>query len=383
MIFPARKTSTVVAAIAAAGIASLFLGVAPASAKPASVECGSIGFLIPGNICERVVTSGTETFTPTASMSQLEVLLVAGGGDGADKTTANGYAAGGGGGQVKLVGFGANTPQNLTLVVGGALTASTVSDGTTTTTAAPGISAAINGLAGGASGSGNAGATGTTASPAEPYGAGGGAGASPITNANGGAGVIVSSIAAAGSVFSTDLNCYGGGGAVGIDGTAGIATCGGGQPVDTTSLLLVAPTANSGGGGGGISVTAPIEQRGGASGLVVVRWIPLVTVSFVDNGHGTAVPPQTFAVGAIPVQPADPTAAGWKFNGWFTDAALTIPADFTVPVTETTTFYASWSPVLAATGGPANGAELPIGIAALALGAGIFGITNRRRVTAN
>lgn len=381
MIVSDRKTSTVVAAIATAGIASLFLGVVPASATTS--ECGVGASLITGNICEQIFTTGTATFTPTAHMSQLEVLLVAGGGDGADKSTSNGYAAGGGGGQVKLIGFGANTPENVTIVVGGARTASTVSDGTTTTTAASGISAEIDGLTGGASGSGHAGATGTVfSSPDEPYGAGGGAGASPITRANGGAGVIVSSLAAAGSVFSTDLHCYGGGGAVGIDGTAGTATCGGGQPVNASSLLLVAPTVNSGGGGGGISVTAPIEQRGGASGLVVVRWIPLVTVTFVDNGHGGAIPPQTFVAGSLPVQPADPSETGWLFNGWFTDAGLTIPADFTSPARESTTFYASWSPVLAATGGPANGAELPIGIAALALGAGIFGITNRRRVQA-
>ena len=395
MNFAVRRTSTAVAALASAGIASLFLGAAPASAAPA--DCGVGGTLISGNICERLFTSGASTFTPTAQMSQLEVLLVAGGGTGADQTNGNGYAAGGGGGQVTLVGFGATTSTPLTLAVGGPGLPSTVSDGTTTTTAAPGASALLNTSAGAVSGSNMAGATGNP--PAIPYGAGGGAGASPVGNANGGAGVVVSSIAAAGSVFSTDANCYGGGGAVGIAGTAGTATCGGGQPTDATSASLIAPTANSGGGGGGVSVTTTLAQRQGASGLIVVRWIPLVTLSFSANGHGAAVSPETFAAGTAAVKPADPTQPGWVFNGWFSDAALTVAADFTAPITASTTFYASWSlapavaavpsqvdplaPVsaLAATGGAPNGAELPIGIAALALGAGLFTVGYRRRRT--
>jgi uncharacterized repeat protein (TIGR02543 family) len=379
MTIAVRKRATTIAAIAAtAGIASLFLAATPASAV--TTVCGG-GTLIVGNICEQSFTSGTATFTPTAQMSQLEVLLVAGGGDGADKTGTDGYAAAGGGGEVSLVGFGANTPTSLTLAVGGPGLPTTVSDGTTTTTAAPGASAPTDSRSGAASGNGNPGASGSF--PDFPYGGGGGAGASPVGNTNGGPGVIAASLTSAGSLFSTDDNCYGGGGAVGIPGTAGTATCGGGQPTDATSASLIAPIANSGGGGGGVTVSTPLEQRQGASGLVVVRWIPLVTLSFVDNGHGVAVPPQTLAVGATPVQPADPTETGWMFNGWFTDAALTVPADFTAPATESTTFYASWSPVLAATGGPANGSELPFGIAALALGAGVFGLTNRRRVRAN
>ncbi len=381
MFFSSRKAASAIAALASMGAASLFLGAAPASA--ATAECGVGATLIPGNICEQTFTSGTATFTPTVAMSQLEVLLVAGGGDGADKTSSNGYSAGGGGGQVKLVGFGASTPKELTLVVGGARTASTVFDGTTTTTAEPGVSASLDGLVGGASGSGNAGATGTYANPTAPFGAGGGAGASPVANTDGGAGVVVSTLAAAGSVFSTDDDCYGGGGAVGDGTVAGIATCGGGQPAATTPVSLVAPTPNSGGGGGGITLTAPLDVRGGASGLVVVRWIPLVTVNFVDNGHGAAVPPQTFVAGGLPAKPADPTETGWLFTGWFTDAALTIPADFTAPVTESTTYYAGWSPVLAATGSAATGTVIPLGIALLALGGAAIGLTRRQRTRAN
>jgi uncharacterized repeat protein (TIGR02543 family) len=442
MIFPVRRTSTAIAALATAGVASLFLGAAPASA--ASAQCGAGGTLISGNICEQTFTSGSATFTPTAQMSQLEVLLVAGGGTGGDSTTGNGYAVGGGGGQVTLVGFGAATSAPLTLTVGGPGLPSTISDGTTTTTAAPGTPANTNG---GTSGTGKAGVAGSSATP---YGAGGGAGASPVGSFTGGAGIVVSSIAAAGSVFSTDANCYGGGGAVGISGTAGTATCGGGQPTDATSASLIAPTANSGGGGGGISGVAALSQRQGASGLVVVRWIPPVTLSFIANGHGAAaaaetfvsgtapvkpadptasgwvfngwfsnaaltvradftapitasttfyaswspapvtlsfianghgaaVSPETLASGTAPVKPADPTASGWVFNGWFSNAALTLRADFTAPITASTTFYASWSPALAATGGAPNGAELPIGIAALALGVGLFAVGYRRK----
>ena len=375
-MFPPRRTSAAFGVLATVGAAGIVLGVAPAAHATTSI-CGVDGTLISPTVCGQSFVSGTTTFTPTTHVSSLEALLVAGGGSGADQTSIFGYAqaGGGGGGQVTLLNFGPTTPEEIAVTVGGPGEVSSVADGTTTTTANPGTSAAENATSGGSSGNGNPGAFGGT-------GGGGGAGAMPMGSFDGGAGVVVSSLAPAGSLFSSDTYCYGGGGAVGVSGTSGIATCGGGQPVDSSSLALTAPVANSGGGGGGLDVTAPLLQRQGASGLVVLRWVPLVTVSFVDNGHGSAAAPQTFVVGSPATQPADPSETGWLFGGWYTDEALTVRADFTAPVMDSLTFYASWTPVLAATGGPANGAELPIGLAAVGLGAGLIGVTLRRRVNA-
>ena len=43
--------------------------------------------------------------------------------------------------------------------------------------------------------------------------------------------------------------------------------------------------------------------------------------------------------------PADPECKGYKFEGWFTDKALSQAYDFAAPVTEDMTLYAKWSKV--------------------------------------
>lgn len=83
---------------------------APANAPQNPCSTGS---LVSSDICEKTYTS-SGVFTPDNTMSQLQVLLVAGGGQGF-------YAYGGGGGQVKLKDFSdASTPITLTVGAGGA-----------------------------------------------------------------------------------------------------------------------------------------------------------------------------------------------------------------------------------------------------------------------
>ncbi|PWD51055.1 hypothetical protein C8046_10740 [Serinibacter arcticus] len=68
-----------------------------------------------------------------------------------------------------------------------------------------------------------------------------------------------------------------------------------------------------------------------------------VTVSFDLGGEGTtAIDPQVIAYGATPVEPAEPTDETLFFGGWFADAELTVPFDFTAPLTASTTAYARW-----------------------------------------
>ena len=47
--------------------------------------------------------------------------------------------------------------------------------------------------------------------------------------------------------------------------------------------------------------------------------------------------------GTTVARPAEPVCEGWKFLGWYADASLTTPYDFSAPVTGDITLYAKWS----------------------------------------
>lgn len=366
-----RRTSTAVAAVATAGVSTVFVGAAPALA--ATEPCGDTGTLVAPGVCEQVFTSDG-TFTPTTEMSQLEVLLVGAGGDGLRAENGSGsvgYAAGGGG-EVKIVDFtGATDPIAVTVATpSGAEGRAT--DGTIDATVNSGEDGVVDlttyTATGGASGNGNSGSS--VPAQSEPtvasHGAGGGAGGT-ASGANGGAGVVVSALAPSGSLFSGDPRCFGGGGAVSAGSTAGIPGCGGGVSGD--------PVANSGGGAG--SVTN--GSNAGAAGVVIVRWTADVTLTFDVNGHGTAPAPQTIPAGSTAARPADPTADGFQFAGWYTDAQLTTLADFNAPLTTSTTYYAKWTRVLAATGGTVDAGSVALGVSTVVAGAGLLLLAARRR----
>ncbi len=67
------------------------------------------------------------------------------------------------------------------------------------------------------------------------------------------------------------------------------------------------------------------------------------TVSFETSG-GSAVAAQTLKYGEKPMKPADPTKEGNAFDGWYADAALTTPFDFSAPIEGDTVVYAKWTP---------------------------------------
>ena len=67
------------------------------------------------------------------------------------------------------------------------------------------------------------------------------------------------------------------------------------------------------------------------------------TVSFDANGHGTAPAAQSIESGKTAAKPADPTATGWKFGGWYQDATCNIAFDFATPITANITLYAKWT----------------------------------------
>ena len=67
------------------------------------------------------------------------------------------------------------------------------------------------------------------------------------------------------------------------------------------------------------------------------------TVSFNANGHGTAPASQSVAKGNRATKPADLTAEGYTFGGWYKEASCTNAYDFAATVTADITLYAKWT----------------------------------------
>ena len=367
------KTISVAALTAiAAGFTLTLIATAPASALP---PCGFGGVSLGNGVCELTYPSGSATFTPVAGTTKLEALLVGGG-----ESSSSGY--GGGGGQVTLLNFtDTTTAVNVTVGAGGTASNlagkdSSATQGATTTTARGGY-----GSGGGTSGNGNPGWAFNYAT-SNNYGAsGGGAGASPTSSQDGGAGQLVASFAPSGSLFASDTNCYGGGGAIEDSNRVdGAATCGAGYVHKVAKVSnVVDPVANSGGGAG--SSWSGNGTIAGGSGVVIVRWAttPASTVSYDLNGHGTAVASESVVTGAAATQPPDPSATGFRFNGWYTDSGLATKADFSAPISADTTFYASWTSVLAATGVTINPLAIPGAAAGISIGLCLLLVAGRRK----
>ncbi len=374
-----RKSTAALAAIATAGVSSIFMGATPAFA--ATAACDGIGDVVGPGICELTFTSDG-VFTPTANMTKLEVLLVGAGASGLGESS-RGY--GGGGGEVKIVDFsGTTTPLTMTVAATDVTGATNGTGGSVDDSVNPATTVTNGGLpsfaAGGTSGSGQP--ANTSGGPTDASG-GGGAGASPTVVEDGGPGIVVSAIAPAGSLFSTDGKCYGGGGAAGVPGTMGVAGCGGGGPADALGSAVIHPLANSGGGGGGVGAAAAADLYG-SDGVIVVRWnAGPITLGFVTNGHGTTPAFQTFLAGNSGSKPTDPVADGFTFKGWYTSPDLTTLADFSQGIPSSTTYYAKWEATLAATGVTTPPAVIPLGLGALVFGMVLTVIGYRRKPRKN
>ena len=68
-----------------------------------------------------------------------------------------------------------------------------------------------------------------------------------------------------------------------------------------------------------------------------------VIVSFELNGHGEAVAAQRIESATAPAVPSVPVAAGWVFDGWFSDETLLEPFVFSAAVSADVTAYAKWT----------------------------------------
>lgn len=82
---------------------------------------------------------------------------------------------------------------------------------------------------------------------------------------------------------------------------------------------------------------------------VYAKWVKKPIVSFNANGHGIAPASQTVELNGKAVKPADPTAEGYVFRGWYTTAACTTEFDFNTPIAADTTLYAKWDEIYTVT----------------------------------
>ena len=66
-------------------------------------------------------------------------------------------------------------------------------------------------------------------------------------------------------------------------------------------------------------------------------------ITFDANGHGTAPAAQTVESGKAATKPSDPTASGWTFGGWYTEATCANAFDFSKAIAADFTLYAKWT----------------------------------------
>lgn len=80
-----------------------------------------------------------------------------------------------------------------------------------------------------------------------------------------------------------------------------------------------------------------------ADTTLYAKWNETYTVTFNVGDHGTAPTAQTVENGGKATKPENPTAKGWRFDGWYTDEKCTAGYDFDKAVTANTTLYAKWT----------------------------------------
>ena len=95
-------------------------------------------------------------------------------------------------------------------------------------------------------------------------------------------------------------------------------------------------------------ITAEVTFPGETTPMVapIANNIPrpnTLTVSFNANGHGTAPAAQEVLYNTAATEPAVPTATGYTFSGWYTEADCTNLYDFSAPVIDPMTLYAKWT----------------------------------------
>ncbi len=111
--------------------------------------------------------------------------------------------------------------------------------------------------------------------------------------------------------------------------------------IDSSALSSLAPGTYT------ITITIDGEQ---VTGQLVVE--DSYTVTFDTNGHGTAPDNQTVKSGEKVTRPANPKADGYRFDGWYNEAACTSAFSFDTLIESNTTIYAKWTQLFKVTYDP-------------------------------
>ena len=97
-------------------------------------------------------------------------------------------------------------------------------------------------------------------------------------------------------------------------------------------------------GWGTLSVDATTYSFTPTSNVTLqAQWEKVYTVTFDLQGHGTAIDQQTVVAGSKATKPADPSATGYTFGGWYKESACTNVFDFNTAINANTTIYAKWT----------------------------------------
>ena len=78
--------------------------------------------------------------------------------------------------------------------------------------------------------------------------------------------------------------------------------------------------------------------------MLYAQWAQAYTVTYNNNGHGTAPDAVTVGSGAVLTEPVAPSESGWVFGGWYLEPTCVNAWDFaTMTVTQDLTLYAKWT----------------------------------------
>ncbi len=99
--------------------------------------------------------------------------------------------------------------------------------------------------------------------------------------------------------------------------------------------------------GSGTGVTCSLDASGNLK-VIYTKYLEYTDyeVTFDTDGKGNPIDIQTVEEGLTATCPSAPAEEGYVFEGWYADAAHTIPFDFEEPVLKDMTLYAHWQRII-------------------------------------
>lgn len=95
------------------------------------------------------------------------------------------------------------------------------------------------------------------------------------------------------------------------------------------------------------SGTATITATASGKSATVTVTVTAITYTFTFNVNGgNSIANQTIESGKKAARPTDPTKVGATFDGWYADNKFVTVYSFDNPVTDNTTVYAKWAPIM-------------------------------------